>query len=189
VTLSNDLAREPERGIAIFVAVLALALVSALAAAMTLTTSSEALIAGSFRDANQAFYAADSAAEWAAAELAAIPNDWGAVAAGARQSAFLDGAVGPHTLPNGEPLDLVSLVLGNPGWSLYAYGPLNGLLPPSAMRSPHYIVVFAAADPAGPERVKIRAISCGPRGGRRVVELVLVKGPAGVRTVAWELGR
>ena len=183
------MAREPERGIAIFVAILALTLVSAIAAAMTLTTSSEMMIAASFRDAQQAFYAADAAAQWAAADLAAVSDDWAAVTAGARQSSFVDGAAGSRSLPNGEPLDLVSVVVANPGWRLWAHGRLNDLLAASDVPSPHYIVVFVAADPAGPDRVKIRAISCGPRGGRRVVELGLRKGSAGVRIVSWELGR
>jgi hypothetical protein len=154
---------------------LALMLMSALGAALVLTTSSETVIAANYRNSVEALYAADAVAERALGELAAI-SDWDALLNGLVHSSFVDGSPdGVKATPDGGALDLTQVlalancgkvtacspaeVVGNatgnrpgaadnPVWRLFAYGPLNAVTP--AVDSPFYGVVLIADDP--PER-------------------------------------
>src|SRR5437762_14057707 len=91
---------------AIIVALMATLLMSALGAALVLTTSSEALIAANFRHAQEGVYAADAALERAMADLATLA-DWNAVLGGSASSTFVDGAPsGVRMLGDGSSLDL-----------------------------------------------------------------------------------
>ena len=157
---------------AIIVALMATLLMSALGAALVLTTSSDALIAANFRDAQEGLYAADAALERAIAELA-TRADWNAILDGSAPSAFVDGTPsGARTLADGSPLDLGQTLNmmncrkltacsasnlaattaqrpwgpNNPVWRLFAYGPLSDLLPPHALESAFYVIVMAADD-------------------------------------------
>ena len=113
---------------AIIVALMAMLLMSALGAALVLTTSSEALIAANFRHAQEGVYAADAALERAMADLASIP-DWQPVLDGSMRSAFVDGPPsGVRTLADGSSLDL-GRAREDDRWRLFAHGPLSTLLP------------------------------------------------------------
>jgi hypothetical protein len=160
--------------VALIVAVMSMLLMSALGAALVLTTSSDVLIAANFRSAHEAVYAADAALERAMDDLATIP-DWNAVLDGSSQSTFNDGAPGGiRTLADGSSLDLGQALNmmncrkmttctpsnlttdtalrpwgeNNPVWRLFAYGPLSAMLPNHALDSPYYVVVMIADDPS-----------------------------------------
>src|SRR6478609_367201 len=95
---------------AIIVALMATLLMSVLGAALVLTTSSEALIAANFRNAQEGVYAADAALGIAMDDLASLPG-WNPTLDGSTQSAFVDGPPsGVRTLADGSLLDLAQLV-------------------------------------------------------------------------------
>src|SRR5580765_3807738 len=156
----------------IIIALMATLLMSALGAALVLTTSSDALIAANFRDAQQGVYAADAALERAMSDLA-TRADWNAILDGTASSAFVDGPPsGVRALADGSSLDLDHTLnmmncrkitacsasnlsantaqrpwgANNPVWRLFAYGPLSGLLPPHALESAFYVIVMVADD-------------------------------------------
>lgn len=159
---------------AIVLALMATLLMSVLGAALVLTTSSEALIAANFRDAQEGVYAADAALELAIDDLASVP-EWTPVLDGSTGSAFVDGPPsGVRTLVDGSLLDLGQTVnmmncrkatpcsapnlmavtaerpwgANNPVWRLFAYGPLSSLLPAHAIDSACYVIVMVADDPS-----------------------------------------
>ena len=159
---------------AVVIALLSLLLMSALGAALVLTTSSESMIAANFGGAQEGLYAADAVLERAVDDLAAIA-DWNGVLAGATRSAFVDGAPGGvRPLADGSLLDLDAMLnlancrqtgtcsqsaltaitssrpwgANNPIWQLFAYGRLASLLPAGMIESAYYVVVMAADDHA-----------------------------------------
>jgi hypothetical protein len=161
-----------EKGAALVVAVLCALLMTALGAALVLTSSSETMIATNFRSGLEGLYAADAAAERAMADLVAV-GDWNQVLSGSTRSSFVDGAPGGvRSLPDGTTLDLTQAVNmancqklttcsltdlnavtpdrpwgpNNPRWQLYAYGRLAGLLPAGAITSSYYVMVCVGDD-------------------------------------------
>jgi PilX N-terminal len=163
-----------EDGMAIVIAMMALLLLTALGTALVMTTSTETLIAGNFRNANEGLYAADAAVERAMDDLLTVP-DWNQLLSGAVQSAFIDGAPsGARTLPDGSTLDLTQVLnmancnklttcsaaemntsttqrpwaANNPRWQLYAYGKIGDMLPNGTINSPYYAIVMIADDPS-----------------------------------------
>src|SRR5438309_4268936 len=79
-----------EDGIAMIVALMAMLLMSALGAALVMTTTSETIIAGNFSRGQEGLYAADAAFERAMDDLLTVP-DWNKLLDGTTQSAFIDG--------------------------------------------------------------------------------------------------
>ncbi len=163
---------DSERGVALLIALMAMMLLSALGMGLMLTTSTETLITGNYRDSVEATYAADAAVERVIQDLLIVP-DWNDVIAGTKQSAFVDGAPsGTRTLPSGGTVDLTRLTnmlncgtpsgctastmnartaerpwtLNNPRWQLYAYGPVTDMIETGTVSSPMYVVVWAADD-------------------------------------------
>ena len=147
-----------EEGLAILAVVLASALLFAVGASLILLTIAETGTAASFVRSSEAAYAADAIAERVLPELAQV-QDWTAVLNGSRRSAMIDGAPeGTRTLADGslvnldevvnlancgqtgpcspEQMDAVTIERpwgrNNPRWRLYAYCPLQSLLPPGA---------------------------------------------------------
>lgn len=174
-----------ESGVALLMTLMTMLLLSALVAALVLLTSTEALIAGSFRGGREAFYAAEAVGEWSLGALTAMVDEWTAVAGGLKASAFVDGVpYGPRSL-SGEPVvDLTALTAANPGWHLFAHGAFSDLVRfPRA--SPFYVVSLVAQDPAGVDNIRVRAMAFGPRGARRMVELTLVRNTRGVHVLSW----
>lgn len=212
-----------ERGVALVVALLAMLLMSALGAALVLITASETLIAGRFRQAQQALDAADAALERAVGDLAMAP-DWNGLLDGSVRSSFVDGAPdGPRTIDGGAAVDLTAVRnlascgrtsacsiaemdrisparpwgANNPRWRLYAYGPLERLLPPGVVESPFYVVVLVGDDPAetdgdplhdglgkanpGAGVLALRAEAFGPRGVHAVAEMTVARRRAPAR--------
>jgi hypothetical protein len=159
---------------ALLVAVMAMLLMTALGAAVVLTTSSEAIIAASFRNSREGLYAAEAGLERALDELLTMPG-WNPVLDGSVQSAFVDGAPGgSRTLSDGSALDLGETIntvscrkitacsttdleaitldrpwgANNPRWRLYAYGRLSDMIPTGTIDSSYYVLVMVGDDPS-----------------------------------------
>jgi hypothetical protein len=163
-----------ERGVALLIALMAMMLLSALGLGLMLTTGTETLITGNYRDSVEATYAADAAVERVIQDLLIVP-DWNDVIAGTKQSAFIDGPPsGVRNLPSGGTIDLARATnmlncgspstcgaaaynawtaerpwaANNPRWKLYAYGPVENMIETGTVSSPLYVVVWAADDQA-----------------------------------------
>jgi hypothetical protein len=164
-----------EDGIALIVAMMAMLLMTALGVALVLTTSSETMIAGNFRNSQEALYAADAVVERAMDDILTVP-DWNKLLDGSTQSAFVDGAPsGVRTLPDGSTFDLTQALniancdhvapctdaemnalsasrqwtTNNPRWKLYAYGKLADMLPATdTINSAYYVTVMVGDDPS-----------------------------------------
>jgi hypothetical protein len=160
-----------ERGIALIVALMALMLLTALGLALELTTSTETMIGGNYRNGQEALYAADAAIEVAMQDILTVP-DWNKILAGQVTSSFIDGPIGSRQLPNGKSLNLAQLLdvancgktttcsidemntltpdrpwgANNPRFQLYAYGPITSLLPTETVNSNFYVAVMVADD-------------------------------------------
>jgi Tfp pilus assembly protein PilX len=163
-----------EDGVAMLIALMAMLLMSALGAALILTTSSETIIAGNFRDGGEGLYAADAALERSIDDLLTVA-DWNELLTGSARSAFIDGPPGgSRTLRDGSTIDLSQAVSkancqkltpcsvaemnavtaerpwgwNNPRWQLYAYNHVSKLLPTDSIKSSYYVVVMVADDPS-----------------------------------------
>ena len=206
---ASDRAGASERGAAVVMALGALSLLAALGVTMLLTSTSEMLIAGMFRDQRAAVYAADAIAARALDELAQWP-DWNAVLAGSPSPSLVDGGspAVPRVLDDGSTIALASVVnmancqkasactvaeleavsarrpwgANNPRWQLYAYGPLRNVLPAGALASPWYVVLLVGDDPLrAADVIALRAEAFGPRSGHAVVEMLAAR-PSGQDT-------
>lgn len=162
-----------EQGVALIIALLALLLMTALGMALMMTTMTETKISANYRDGNEAMYAADAGVERVMQDLLTVP-DWNTILSGTTTSAFIDGAAGVRTLPDGSTLDLdaaTSMVncgkttgcsaaemdatsddrpwgLNNPRWTLYAYGRMDEMIPTDTINSRMYVVVWVGDDPS-----------------------------------------
>jgi type IV pilus assembly PilX-like protein len=164
-----------ERGVALLLALMAVALLSALGLALAATTSTELLIAANYRNGQEALYAADAIAERGLADLPGVAG-WDALFDGSTRSTFVDGPPsGARTLPDGTTIDLTEVVnmancgkkttcgaadltssgggnrpwgVNNPVWRLYAYGRLAALVPAGAVDSAFYAMLFVGDDPS-----------------------------------------
>lgn len=168
-----------EDGVALVVAILAMLLMAALGAALVLNTSSETIAAHAFRAGVEGLYAADAVAERAMDDLLTVP-DWNTVLDGSARSAFVDGPPsGVRTLPDGSPLDLSQVVERAKGtntittWRLYAYGPLNSVLPGS-VNSPYYLIAMVTGHP-GSGLLSLRGEAFGPGGIHKIVEVTVLR--------------
>lgn len=161
-----------ERGAALITALMALLLLSALGFALVMSTSTETKITGNFRGGQEALYAADAGVERVMDDLLTVP-DWNKILQGNIRSAFVDGSPsGTRTLSDGTTIDLTQATNmvncgkistcsttdmntvtedrpwgpNNPRWNLYAYGPLNTIVPTSTVNSQIYVIVWVADD-------------------------------------------
>ncbi len=168
-----------DRGAALVLAIMAVALLAALAFSLSILTSVEMRVAANYTHAYEALAAAETALEFAAHEILGIA-DWSGVTAGSVRSTFVDGPPGgSRTLADGTTVDLTALTarLGTKEWRLFAYGKLDGL---EKLPSHAYIVVWAAPDPAGrPGMLALRADALGASGTRRAVQAAISR--SGIR--------
>jgi hypothetical protein len=176
-----------ERGAALVLTIIAVALLSALGVSMAMMINIETRISGQFAGAREVLYAADAAIEIAAQELVSV-GDWNVVLAGAAVSAFVDGApVGQRALGDGRFISLSGATdlanaesrpwgPNNPQWRLFAFGRLGQA----------YVIAWVADDPAendgdatrdgsgeanpGAGIVALRAEAFGLEGAHTVVE-------------------
>ena len=192
-----------EDGLALIIALMAMMLLTALAAGLVMVTNTESRISANYRNAQEALYAADGAAERVVEELLLIPR-WNDILAGGVQSAFIDGSpTGPKELPGGGTVTLCCGSSGsitgqlqadtnsvstwganNPQWRLFAWGPLGDMLPNNAIDSPMYVAVWIADDPAETDNnpfadvngtLNLHAEAYGPGGTRKVIEVTVAR--------------
>lgn len=204
-----------ERGTALVVSLMAMLLLSALGLALVLTTSTETKIASNYTNSQEALYAADAAIERTLQDVLTVA-DWNAMLSGTARSAFVDGAPsGSRTIPGGFTFDLGEATnlmncgklstcaaadmnlnteerpwgVNNPRWQLFAYGPVNDLLPTATLNSQMYVVVWVADDPSetdgdpakdgniatnpGMGVITLRAVAYGNGGVSRIIDVTL----------------
>jgi hypothetical protein len=225
----SRLLRESERGTALLIALMAICLTMGIGSALMLGAAVESRLTRNFGAGAGVLYAAEAAAEQAIRDLQAMP-DWNPALNGIAVSSFADGAAGAvRTLADGQRLDpgaIVSMAncrqtapcadaamnaitadrpwgANNPRWQLFAWGPIERLLPASG--SPFYAVVMigddASENDGEPMRdgsipcVQDRASECnhgtgvvalhveafGPFGAREVIELTVARDGSGRR--------
>jgi type IV pilus assembly PilX-like protein len=197
-----------DRGFALVVAIIAVALLSALGLALALVTSTEMLIAANYAAVHELTYVAEGGLEIAEQELRRVP-DWNAVLAGLIQSTWADRVspmvneatnianCGKLTACTAAEMDAVSDLrpwgANNPRWQLFAFGPLNG----------SYVVAWVSDDAAendgdplrdgvagenpGAGVVAVRSEAFGVGGGHKVVESTVRRSGAGdgISRLSW----
>lgn len=161
-----------EDGVALLTTVAVLLVVSAVSAALLLSSSTDARIASAFQAGLEGRHAADAAAERALLDLAGTP-DWSAALDGSVRSPFVDGPPsGARSLGQGARVDLDQIRnlnncghagactdaeldavtaerpwgSNNPRWQLFAYGQLAQMSTLSRTRDGFYVVVLVADD-------------------------------------------
>lgn len=208
-----------ERGAALITALLATMLLTALGMAALLVSSTEGMITANYRRSSEALYAADAAIERAMQDVLMVPrwNDIlsggtaGAPAVSGFASSFVTGsATAALSLPAGGTVtlccgtDSVSAQLqnetntlnlwstNNPTWRLYAWGPMEGVLPTATVDSDVFVAVWIADDPSESDGnpledtngvLTIHAEAYGGGGTRKIVEVTVA------RTVGTEIER
>ena len=189
-----------EEGTALIVALMAMMMLTALGAGVVMVSNTETLIASNYRNAQEALYGADAAAERVVQDLLLVPR-WNDILAGAVQSSFVDGARdGQKVIPAGPYITLCCGTssatgqlqsqtdtanlwgLDNPRWQLFAWGPLSEMLPDNEVNSPMYVAVWIADDPAEADSnpladsngvLTLHAEAFGATGTRKVIEVTV----------------
>jgi hypothetical protein len=193
-----------EQGTALVIALMAVLLLTALGAAVVMVTNTETNISANYKNSQEALYAADAAVERVVQDLLMVPR-WNDILDGTSQSAFVDGsAAASKQLPGGGTLTLCVAVpcatntatgqlqadsdlsatwgANNPQWRLFAWGPINEMLPGNAIDSPMYVAVWIADDPAEADgnpaadtngTLTLHAEAFGPSGTRKVIEVTV----------------
>ncbi len=204
-----------EQGVALIISLMTLLLMTALGLALVTTTMTETQISANYREGSEALYAADAGIERVMQDLLTVP-DWNTILAGSTTSAFIDGAAsGARTLPDGTTInlteatnvvrcgkttcgdaDLVAVTeerpwgANNPRWQLYAYGPMEDMVPTGTINSRMYVIVWVADDPSENDCDPLKdgePAACGASGdnvGEGVLAMLAhAYGPDGVRRV------
>lgn len=213
--------RRDERGIALIISLLALLLMSALGMALMLNSQTEILIGANYRDSVEGAYVADAGIERVMQDVLTIADwnqilsSPDGVRAGVT-SGFIDSTYTP-TLPDGRTIDLTRATNmincgkttmcseadmnavtrerpwgpNNPRYRLFAWGPVNDLIPTATLNSPYYVAVWIADDPSenddnplmdgvadtnyGRGVLALRAEAFGPAGAHRIVEATIAR--------------
>lgn len=189
------------------IALMAMALLTALGSAMVVGTMTETAIAAGFRHGTETFYAAEALAAVVVQELAG-ESDWSTVANGEEVSRFVDGPaagirrIGTVTLDLDQATDDVNAAANvgvglEASYRLYAYGPLADLIP-TARGLPTYVLAWVAdrSDPAAqdggePSVLGLISRAYGPTGSRRSVALSVSRqmgdagSPPALRIESW----
>jgi PilX N-terminal len=206
-----------DKGTALITALMATLLLSALGLALILSTTTEGMITSNFRNGQEGLYAADAAVERVMDDLLTVP-DWNNILRGTVRSAFIDGTPnGTRPLPDGTTIDLTQATnmancghLGtcsvtemnnttedrpwgtnNPRWVLYAYGPLNTIVPSGSVNSNIYVIVWVADDQSendddpttdgntqtnpGSGVLAMHVEAYGPQGTHKILEVTVAK--------------
>jgi hypothetical protein len=201
---------QSERGAALITALMAMLLLSALGLALVMTTSTETMIAGNFREGQEALYAADAGVERVMDDLLTVP-DWNNILNGTIRSAFVDGAAsGTRGLPDGSSINLTEATnvvncgkvttcsiaemntstedrpwgTNNPRWNLYAYGLLNTIVPTGTVNSNVYVIVWVGDDQSENDNDPTKDGNTQTNPGSGVLAMhVEAYGPRGTRKV------
>ena len=191
-----------EQGSALIIALMAMMLLTALAGAVIMVSTTETKIASNYSSAQEALYAADAAVERVMQDLLMVPR-WNDILAGTSQSAFVDGGMtAAKALPGGGLITLCCAAASatgqlqaetdaanswpgnNPAWRLFAWGPLSSILSEGEVDSSMYVAVWIADDPAETDNnpladvngtLTLHAEAYGPGGSRKVVEATVAR--------------
>jgi hypothetical protein len=189
-----------EDGAALVIALMVMLLLTGLAAALVMVSTTETTIAGNYARGQETLYAADAAVERVVQDLLMVPR-WNDILEGTTQSALVDGAMTAQktlagywkaTLCCGSSSATGQLQAetnaqnywgpNNPQWKLFAYGPLTQMLPQDVIDSPMYVAVWVADDPAETDgnaasdtngTLTLHAEAYGPAGARKVIEVTV----------------
>ena len=206
--------RHDERGVALLMALVTAALVTAIATTMVMSSSTDLVITGNTRASMEAMYAAEAAGQRAIGELATIA-DWSTVLAappGNVTATFDDGETMVRA-PDGRSLSVPVLtaarqtasavtygpaVFGadSPVWRLFGHADIRALLPPGVTSPPAYVLIHVADDggdgDGDPEsdangQLIVYAEAYGVSGAHRAVELAVSRvTPGTIRVLSWK---
>jgi hypothetical protein len=184
----------------LLISMMALSVLTALAASLVLGTVTETAVATSYREGIETFYAAEAAVEFAIQDLAAAP-DWEGIVAGEEVSSFVDGPplrvrrVGAVFFDLAAATDDVLAATSgyddNRQYRVYAHGRLSDMIPDAAAGSPYYVVVWiaglGATETERQSAISIVGRAYGPTGSRRsvVVSVIRPDSEERVRVVSW----
>jgi hypothetical protein len=191
-----------DEGTALIIALMSMLLLTALAAAVVMVSSTEVKIAGNYNNAQETLYAADAAVERVVQDLLLIPR-WNDILSGSVKSALIDGSDSvSKAVPGGSRILLCCSATSatgqiqaltdtanlwganNPRWKLFAYAPLKDMLPDVEIDSPSYIAVWIADDPAETDddpaadtngTLTLHAEAFGPTGTHKVIEVTVAR--------------
>ena len=187
-----------EKGTALVIALMAVMLLTALGAAVVMVTNTETGISANYKNSTEALYAADGAVERVVQDLLMVPR-WNDILNGTAQSSFVDGSASATVqLPGGGNVKLETATqqlqadsdaaatwgANNPQWRLFAWGPINDMLPNDTIDSPMYVAVWIADDPAEADgnpaadtngTLTLHAEAYGPMGTRKVIEVTVAR--------------
>jgi len=211
----NATARAPvqrdERGVALLLALMAAALVTALAASLMVPVSTETRIAGNVRAAGETLYAAEAGLARTIHDLAALP-DWSAVLASSSERASFDDGQLSVRAPDGRVLSVATLLAerqavsdqtdgvgtfgaDRPVWKAFGHAPLAAVLPPGLVAQPAYVFACLGDDGFDGDgdsmsdangRLLVYVEAFGVSGARRGVEaLIEHAGPGVIRVLTW----
>jgi hypothetical protein len=200
----------------LLVALLFAALLAAIASSLIVVSTTETVIAGGYRTAQELLYAAEAALERAFCELSLIP-DWRFLLAPPPANvvaSFSDTQAAPRA-PDGRVLDLARLTLvrqtqsdaaygpafgaDTPQWRLFAHARLQDLVGSDLSTPPAYTLIWVSDDGAdgdgdpgrdSNERVWVRGEAYGAAGSRRSIEATVGRADNGaVRLLTWKEAR
>jgi hypothetical protein len=206
--------RRNERGAALLIVLVAVGLVTAVAVALMVVTSTDTLIGGAYRTAHETFYAADAALDRALAELALMPSWTPALATppGNLVASYDDGTA-MITAPDGRSYSVAAMNAARqsasnavystsafgadtPSWRLFAHCRFRDLVPPGTVAPPAYLLVWVADDGGDGDgdatrdsnaQVLVHAEALGVGGSRRAIEAAVGRAAPGViRLLAWK---
>jgi hypothetical protein len=201
-----------DRGIALVMALLLTAFLTALCLALTTLSTIETWLSAGFRTSEELSYAADAALGRVQVDLAAS-GSWTALlvaSATSAPSAFNDGVV-IITLRDATVVDLATetravqaetdarcgsapAMPDCPQWHLFAHAGLDRLVPGGLVATSAYVAAWIADDLADGDgdpladangRLLIRARAFGPGGARRSVEALVDRAGPGLRMLSW----
>lgn len=193
---------DDETGTALILALMSVMLLTALAAAVVMVSSTETKIASNYSSAQETLYAADAAVERVLQDLLMVPR-WNDILAGTATSAFVDGSKdAAKVLEAGGQITLCCASASatgqlqadtdtanmwganNPQWRLFAWGPLKSMLQSGQIDSAMYVAVWVADDPAETDddpltdvngTLTLHAEAYGPDGARKVLEVTVAR--------------
>ena len=205
--------RHDERGVALLMALVTAALVTAIATTMVMSSSTDLVITGNTRASTEAMYAAEAAGQRAIGELATIA-DWSTVLAAppGNVTATFDEGETMVRAPDGRSLSVpvltaarqtASAVTYGPGfgadspvWRLFGHADIRALLPPGVTSPPAYVLIHVADDggdgDGDPEsdangQLIVYAEAYGVSGAHRAVELAVSRvTPGTIRVLSWK---
>jgi type IV pilus assembly PilX-like protein len=191
-----------EHGSALIIALMAMMLLTALAAALVMVSNTEVKIAGNYANGQETLYGADAGIERVVQDLLLIPR-WNDVLSGTSRSAFVDGlTTDQKTVPGGGVIALCcgpntatgqlqantnalnQWAANNPQWKLFAYGPLRNILADNSIDSAVYVAVWVADDPAETDgdplsdsngTLTLHAEALGYSGSHKVIEVTVAR--------------